>query len=119
MERTTSELHGADSIELYPTILNGDLLENDGPDFANADENALHVVTALVVDATAQLDGITVQGGNANGDDPHDRRAGGLRIRLGLGIHGDLSGSGRARLIFSQFFQQHDGPNLCARSGRA
>lgn len=66
----------ARDIDLYTTILKGDLMENDGLDYAHANENALHVVTALDVDATAQLDGFTVQGGNANGDDPHDRGGG-------------------------------------------
>ena len=48
----------------YPTILSGDLLGDDGPGFANRDDNSLHVVR---MDAApdAALSGVTVSGGNA------------------------------------------------------
>lgn len=49
------------------TILSGDLNADDGPDFANYDDNSFHVVTASGVDATAVLDLFTVVGGNASG----------------------------------------------------
>ncbi len=54
-------------IEAYETILSGDLLGNDGPDFANSDENSFHVVTGSGTNATAVLDGFTITGGNADG----------------------------------------------------
>jgi len=61
----------ARDIELYETILSGDLTGNDGPDFANNDENSYHVVTGYqtdaMVDTTEVLDGFTITGGNANG----------------------------------------------------
>lgn len=63
-------------IELYPTILSGDLNENDGPDFANNDENSYHVVTGSGCDTTAVLDGFTITDGNANGDLNHHNGAG-------------------------------------------
>ena len=60
------------------TILSGDLAGNDGPDFANNDENSYHVVTGSGTGATAVLDGVTVTGGNANGSTDADKRGGGI-----------------------------------------
>lgn len=59
--------------DLYETILTGDLLGDDGPDFTNYSDNARHVVTAA---AGAILDGITIAGGNAAGASPHDKGGG-------------------------------------------
>ena len=57
----------------YETILSGDLLENDGPDFANNDENSIHVVTgSTITDPNTILDGFTITAGNANGSGPDD-----------------------------------------------
>jgi hypothetical protein len=56
------------------TILSGDLLGNDGPDFQNYDDNSQHVVTFEGDPAdpdsweTPVLDGFTVTGGNATPD---------------------------------------------------
>jgi hypothetical protein len=56
------------------TILSGDLNGNDGVSgtggtlvFTNNGENVYHVVTSVSDDATTLLDGLTIQGGNANG----------------------------------------------------
>ena len=51
--------------DLHPTILSGDLDGNDGPNFANNEDNALHVVTSDSTDATAVLNGFTIRAGNA------------------------------------------------------
>ncbi|MDY7107578.1 MAG: hypothetical protein SYC29_02980 [Planctomycetota bacterium] len=51
---------------LNETILSGDLNGDDGPDFANNDENSFHVVSAVELPNLAWLDGFTVTGGNAN-----------------------------------------------------
>ena len=59
------------------TVLTGDLLGNDGPDFTNNDENAFHVVFALTVDQAAILDGFMITAGNANGAPFTDQNAGG------------------------------------------
>jgi parallel beta-helix repeat protein len=67
----------ARDIELYETILSGDLLGNDGPDFANNGENSYHVVTGSGTNATAVLDGFTITAGNANQDYPSPYRLGG------------------------------------------
>ena len=61
----------------YETILSGDLLENDGPDFTNNGENSYHVVTTSGVDPNAILDGFTITSGNANGGDT-DGNGGGM-----------------------------------------
>ena len=53
-------------IELYETILSGDLNGDDGPDFTNNGENSYHVITGSRTDARAALNGFTITGGNAN-----------------------------------------------------
>ncbi|MCZ6837065.1 MAG: right-handed parallel beta-helix repeat-containing protein [Planctomycetota bacterium] len=60
------------NVILYPTILSGDLLENDVPEFLNMEENVFHVVAA---DAGV-LDGVTIQGGNADAVVPNNYGAG-------------------------------------------
>ena len=65
-------------IELYETVLSGDLADDDGPDFANNDENSYHVVIASGVDTSTRLDGLTITGGNANADDYPDYFGGGV-----------------------------------------
>jgi predicted outer membrane repeat protein/parallel beta-helix repeat protein len=55
-------------IEMFATILSGDLTGDDGPDFANYSENSRHVVTGSFA-MTAILDGFTIKGGYADGTD--------------------------------------------------
>jgi hypothetical protein len=57
----------ARDIALYDTILNGDLAGNDDPNdvFLNRTDNSYHVVIASNTDASARLDGVTIQGGFA------------------------------------------------------
>ncbi|HUU94853.1 MAG TPA: right-handed parallel beta-helix repeat-containing protein [Phycisphaerae bacterium] len=62
-------------IDLYETILSGDLAGNDGPDFENYDENSYHVLTAVGTDVVA-LDGIVTTAGNADGEGEHHLGAG-------------------------------------------
>ena len=50
----------------HPTILSGDLLGDDGPDFTNIDDNSTSVVSVSYTDNTASLDGFFIQGGNCN-----------------------------------------------------
>ena len=59
------------------TILSGDLNGDDGPDWANNDENSYHVATASGTDDTAVLDGFTIRGGYDERDDP-DGTGGGM-----------------------------------------
>ena len=54
---------------LNPTILSGDLDNNDNPaDFSNHANNAYTVVQALNLSSNTRLDGITISGGNKFGD---------------------------------------------------
>ncbi len=68
----------ARDIDLFQTILSGDLNGDDGPDFANNGENSYHVVTGSGTDGTAVLDGFTITAGNANGNDYINRCGGGM-----------------------------------------
>lgn len=54
-------------VSLHVTTLSGDLLGDDGPDFANNSDNSWHVVTSSGNDATAIIDGVTITAGNATG----------------------------------------------------
>ncbi len=66
-------------IELYQTVLSGDLIGNDGDDFQNNDENAYHVTRTAEATQNATIDGFTIHGGNADGQGL-DRQGGGIRI---------------------------------------
>ena len=55
----------ARDIHLYETLLSGDLLGDDGDDFADNDENSYHVVNGG--NNAAVLSGFTITAGNANG----------------------------------------------------
>ncbi len=70
----------ARDIELYETILSGDLLGNDGPDFANNNENSYHVVTVSGINATTAVDGFIISSGNANGSCCVHDRGGGMYL---------------------------------------
>lgn len=52
-------------VQQYETILTGDLLGDDLPDFANRDDNAYHVITGRDIDARAVIDGVTITAGHA------------------------------------------------------
>jgi hypothetical protein len=65
------------------TVLSGDLNNDDGPGFANRDENSYHVVTASYTDSTAILDGFTISGGNGNLPDSVNDRGAGLYVSFG------------------------------------
>ncbi|MCH7849658.1 MAG: right-handed parallel beta-helix repeat-containing protein, partial [Planctomycetes bacterium] len=66
----------ARDIELFETILSGDLLGDDEPDFVNNAENTYHVTMGSDTDDTAFLEGFTMTAGNANGDDANERGGG-------------------------------------------
>ncbi|MHC4740459.1 MAG: choice-of-anchor Q domain-containing protein [Planctomycetota bacterium] len=53
-------------VELYETILSGDL-NGDDEGFANNEENSCRIVYSSNTNETAVLDGFTVTGGNVNG----------------------------------------------------
>ena len=74
----------ARDIELYETILSGDLLGNDvevkNPSDLTEEptraENSYHIVTSNNTDNSALLDGFIITGGNADGSDYYDCGAG-------------------------------------------
>ena len=68
----------ARDIDVYETILSGDLAGDDGPDFTNNSENSYHVVTGSGTDATTVLDGFTISGGYADGFTFSNCRGGGM-----------------------------------------
>jgi len=51
---------------VFVTTLSGDLAENDQPNWVNHSENSEHIVTAIAVGPTANLDGVTLYGGYAS-----------------------------------------------------
>ena len=51
---------------VHLTILSGDLLGNDGATFTNINDNAYHVVYLTGSQSGTVLDGLVIQGGNAN-----------------------------------------------------
>jgi parallel beta-helix repeat protein len=58
------------NIDIYESILSGDLNGNDVGDIddPSRNENSFHVVTGSETDITAVLDGFIITGGNANSD---------------------------------------------------
>jgi len=65
-------------IKVYETILTGDLLGNDEPNFVNYEENSYHVVTGSDCNESAVLDGFTITAGYANGSGQPDNSGGGM-----------------------------------------
>ena len=88
----------------HETILSGDLKGDDGPDFANSDENSYHVVTADRAVQKTVLDGIIITAGNANGPQEDGHSFGGGMYNYGghcalvncnfIGNRSDLDGGG-------------------------
>ncbi|MBL9149990.1 MAG: hypothetical protein JNM94_14975 [Phycisphaerae bacterium] len=91
----------------HPTVLSGDLLANDGPDFANRTDNAFSVVRVWNALDAAILDGLTILGGA--GDGPAIFSGGGGLVAIGSTVlvndcifTSNLGNSGgSARAIFS------------------
>jgi parallel beta-helix repeat protein len=67
----------------HVTTLSGDLDGNDGPNFANNDENCFHVfyhADDVALDSSAILDGFIIRGGNADFEDIDEHYCGGGMI---------------------------------------
>jgi len=69
-------------IEIYRTILTGDLHEHDGPrpNNSRSEDNVFHVVNGSHTDSSAVLDGVTIRDGFADGgdgdrNDPNESRS--------------------------------------------
>lgn len=82
-------------IDVYETILSGDLNGDDGLDFADNNENSYHVVTGSETDSNAVLDGFTITGGNANGISPYS---------LGSGMYTSFGSPAVSNCTFSRNF---------------
>lgn len=70
------------SIALYASTLSGDLLGDDGPGFANNNDNSYHVVRAIGASQSGLIDGFTVTAGNADSG-PLNNTGGAVQIRAG------------------------------------
>ena len=70
-------------VDLYESILHGDLAGDDQPGFVNNEENSYNVLTAVGVDATAVLDGFTISAGAAEGACCVHDRGGALYVEEG------------------------------------
>ena len=79
------------NIQLYKTILSGDLNGDDLPGFANRNDNSYHVLSAIDVDESAYIEGFIITSGSADGlpvnnpdplqrQDNHTIRGGGLYV---------------------------------------
>jgi hypothetical protein len=90
----------ARDIEVYETVLNGDLLGNDEPNFVNNGENSYHVVTGSWTDVTAVVDGFIITGGNANGSNEN---------RYGGGMYNDSGSPTVANCTFSENSAHYSG----------
>ncbi len=64
----------------FETILSGDLDGDDGPDFANYDENSLHVTFGDYLESGTLIDGFVFMEGNANGSHHGGYSGGGMRL---------------------------------------
>jgi hypothetical protein len=79
----------ARDIDLYKTILSGDLPGNDAHVQDPCDllyeptrqDNSFHVLIASSADANTILDGFTITGGNANGEEHEQDSGGGIQMR--------------------------------------
>ncbi|MHC4500228.1 MAG: right-handed parallel beta-helix repeat-containing protein, partial [Planctomycetota bacterium] len=97
-------------VDVYKTILSGDLAGDDGPDFTNYSENSRHVATGNAT-ITAILDGFTVTGGNANG--PSYYSGGGLYNQSGRATILNCTFSGnRARDFGGGMYNNNSTPTL-------
>jgi hypothetical protein len=75
----TENLRSERNISANLTILSGDLNGDDGPNWANRNDNCYHIFyhsEDWSLDETSILDGFTITGGNANGTAPHNRGGG-------------------------------------------
>lgn len=59
----------------HPAVLSADFNNNDQPGGSGTADNSFHVVRAIACDATARLDGVIIEAGQADWSAPHDRGA--------------------------------------------
>jgi len=66
------------NVDVYGTILSGDLNADDEPNFVNNAENSYNVIYISRSEGSAFIDGFTITSGNANGSNPFTSGGGGL-----------------------------------------
>jgi hypothetical protein len=70
----------ARNIQLYPTLLSGDLNEDDEEEFENYQDNSYHVVTGKSLSSSTVLDGFIIEAGNAEGGNVHENGGGMINL---------------------------------------
>ncbi len=111
------------NVDLYETILSGDLLNNDGNAndlkellFEFYDENSFSVVTGSGTDDSAVLDGFTITAGNANVPYWNDPYPDADHTTTGAGMYNQ---SGHSTVIHCTFIRNSAeyGGGMCNRYG--
>ncbi|MBN1125614.1 MAG: hypothetical protein JXA82_11445 [Sedimentisphaerales bacterium] len=64
----------------FPSVLSGDMLSNDGPNFSGYEENCYHVLVASELSENTVLDGFFIVHSNCDGSDSNRNRGGGILI---------------------------------------
>ncbi len=91
------------------TILSGDLLGDDGNDFANYSDNSYHIIrNSSAIDKTAILDGFSISGGNADGPGSHS---------LGGGMFNSNASAIINNCTFTKNSSAHSGGAIYVSSG--
>jgi len=113
------------NIELYETILSGDLNGNDAPNFANNGDNCYHIFyhpEGLNLDDTAILDGFTITVGNANNSSswPHYGGGGMCNIESSPTVQG-CTFSGNSAVVGGGMLNDYSSPNVnnCTFTGNS
>lgn len=99
-------------IEAFPTILSGDLNDNDGIDFLNNEENSHTIIYTQQVSELTIVDGFTIKGGNANdftSPSPQHRSGGGWYNDIPWGTYGTSSPTIRNCTFESNFAHMSGG----------
>jgi hypothetical protein len=101
------------------TILSGDVNGDDGPDFANMDDNVYHVVFIKQTTEATVLDGLTVSGGYANGNGAARQRGAGLIVEDAVGLIEHVAFEGNRVFITGNNRRSVGGAGACVLSGTA
>lgn len=98
-----------------PTILSGDLRQNDQADFINNTDNAFNVLfadgTSTAVTTATVLDGLIIKGGNANSEFPNER-GGGMRCNSASPTLNNCSFQGNSANFGGGIYSSSSSPTL-------
>ncbi len=97
----------------YPTVLSGDLNNDDGPGFTGMENNVYHVMDIRWTDANTVIDGVTLRDGFANSLDPNNQGGGLLALGSSAAIIGCIfthnaavAGGGASCRNFTGYFDE-------------